>query len=62
MTTANNLKRTSAGDFDYDWYGRGDAQQRRPEPRIAAFVQQTLFEGSLRLIVGHPEGRATTPR
>jgi len=44
-----SLKRTSAGDFDYDTHGQGYAQQRRTDPRIAAFVHQAL--GSARTVL-----------
>jgi hypothetical protein len=45
----NDSKKSSAGDFDYDTHGKGYAQQRRTDPRIATFVHQAL--GSARTVL-----------
>jgi len=49
MTTKTEGKKTSAGDFDYEAHGKGYAQQRRTDPRIAALVHQAL--GSARTVL-----------
>ena len=43
------LKKGSAGDFDYDAGGQDYARQRRTDPRIAALVHQAL--GSARTVL-----------
>jgi SAM-dependent methyltransferase len=43
------LKKSSAGDFDYDIHGQGYAQQRGTDCRIAALVHQAL--GSARTVL-----------
>lgn len=43
------MKKTTAGDFDYDAHGSGYARQRRTDPRIAALVHQAL--GSVRTVL-----------
>jgi SAM-dependent methyltransferase len=47
---------TGAGDFDYDTQGRGYAQQRRTDPRIAAFVHRALGPARTVLNVGAGAG------
>jgi SAM-dependent methyltransferase len=49
-------KQTSAGDFDYDTQGQGYAQQRRTDPRIAAFVHRALGPARTVLNVGAGAG------
>jgi SAM-dependent methyltransferase len=49
MSTTNEPKKSSAGDFDYDTHGKGYAQHRRTDPRIAALVHQAL--GSARTVL-----------
>lgn len=54
--TPTGLEKTSAGDFDYDAHGQGYAQQRRTDPRIAAFVHQALGPGRTVLNIGAGAG------
>jgi len=46
----------SAGDFDYDANGAGYAQQRRPDPRIAAAINAALGDARTVLNVGAGTG------
>jgi SAM-dependent methyltransferase len=46
----------SAGDFDYDARGQGYAQERRTDPRIAAFVHRALGSARTVLNVGAGAG------
>lgn len=46
----------SAGDFDYDAHGRGYAQQRRTDPRIAALVHEALGTARTVLNIGAGAG------
>src|SRR6201991_1457582 len=45
-----------AGDFDYEAHGKGYAQQRRTDPRIAAMVHGALGEARTVLNVGAGAG------
>ncbi|MEV6925346.1 class I SAM-dependent methyltransferase [Dactylosporangium sp. NPDC051485] len=45
-----------AGDFDYDTHGTGYAVQRRPDPRIAAWVHAALGSARTVLNVGAGAG------
>src|ERR1700722_12778228 len=53
---AKDVKKTSAGDFDYDAQGGGYARQRRTDPRIAALVHQALGSARTVLNVGAGAG------
>lgn len=50
------MTRTLAGDFDYDTNGQGYAEQRRPDPRIAAMIHEALGEARTVLNVGAGAG------
>ena len=50
------LKKTSAGDFDYDAQGGGYARERRTDPRIAALVHRALGSARTVLNVGAGAG------
>lgn len=52
----SSRERTVAGDFDYDINGQGYAQQRRTDPRIAAFVHAALGDARTVLNVGAGAG------
>jgi SAM-dependent methyltransferase len=49
-------RRAPAGDFDYEAGGTGYAQQRRPDPRIAALVHAALGSARTVLNVGAGAG------
>jgi hypothetical protein len=51
-----DLKKTCAGDFDYDSHGLGYALQRRTDPRIAAFIHQALGSAKTVLNIGAGAG------
>src|SRR4051812_43462403 len=46
----------AAGDVDYAMHGQGYAQQRRTDPRIAAWVHQALGQARTVLNVGAGTG------
>lgn len=56
MNQGSIFKRLPAGDFDYETHGRGYSQQRRADPRIAAFVTQELGNARTVLNVGAGAG------
>ncbi len=47
---------STAGDFDYDLHGSGYAQQRRADPRIAAWIHDALGDAQTVLNVGAGAG------
>lgn len=50
------MRQGSAGDFDYEQGGGGYAQQRRPDPRIAAYVHAALGDATSVINVGAGAG------
>src|ERR1700759_5701836 len=50
------MTRLSTGDFDYDAHSAGYADQRRPDPRIAALVHAALGPARTVLNVGAGAG------
>lgn len=56
MDEKYNPKKQQVGDFNYEVYGQGYAQQRRADPRIAAFLNQELGDARTVLNVGAGAG------
>lgn len=50
-----------AGDFDYDRYGSGYTDQRRPDPRIAALLHTAPGDARIVLNVGAGAGSYERP-
>jgi SAM-dependent methyltransferase len=56
MTAMTGVRRTPAGDFDYEAWGHGYARLRRADPRIEALVHDALGDARSVLNVGAGAG------